>query len=255
MKSAFILTIFLLSLFCGNLYAEPVQIKLGYFTAAPHLYQPEGQNPQGALIDFFDQQIIQGSNYEATWYGPYSHARLAKLLESGELDGMALLRKTKEKAQYLYYPNAPFFEPNSILMFLKDHPITEIKSADDLAGQRIGLLRGIKGTPFLITNADKLTIDSISGKDSVKRNLIRLKEKRIDAIFCPEIPHIRYETSQMGISDQVKILPIPEPPIQLNFAFSKKSANGLHLLELYNDRTVDFKGTQEKYLKLLEKYF
>lgn len=255
MKSVFSFCLIFLVLLCKPLCAEPIELKMGYFTAAPHLFQSEDLKHQGALIDFFEQQILQDSNYKVRWYGPYTHARLAKMLESGELDGMALLVKTETRKQFLHYVHAPFYKPNSVMVFLKEHPLNIIKSADDLIGQRIGFLLGIKGTPFLANNVDKLTMDSISGKDWIKRNLLRLVGKRIEAAFCPEMAPIRYEIAKMDISDKIKILPVPEPPIELYFVFSKKSPHGRPLVQLYNERTQDITDSQDKYLELMDSYY
>jgi ABC-type amino acid transport substrate-binding protein len=238
-----------------HLHAEQIHLKMGYFAVAPHLFQTEDNQTRGALIDFFDQQILKNSQFTAHWYGPNTHARLMKMLESGEIDGMALLIKTEEREKFLYYSHAPFYLPQSVMIFLKESSIDTIQSADDLIGQRIGFLLGIKGTPFLSENKDKLTMNSISGKDWIKRNLMRLQGKRIDAVFIPELAPARYVIAKMNIGEQLKLLNVPEPPIQLYFVFSKKSPNALKILKHFNDKTKDVQATQKKYLKFLESYF
>lgn len=239
----------------NHLHAEQIHLKMGYFAVPPHLFQTNDNEKRGALIDFFDQQILKDSQFTAQWYGPNTHARLMQMLANGDIDGMALLIKTEEREKFLYYSHTPFYQPQSVMIFLKESTIDTIQSADDLTGQKIGFLLGIKGTPFLSENKDKLTMDSISGKDWIKRNLMRLQAKRIDAVFIPELAVAHDEIAKMNIGEQIKLLNVPEPPLQLYFVFSKKSRYALQILKHFNDRTTDVEATQKNYLKILESYF
>lgn len=251
----FFLLLLLLLFVPKHLNAEQIHLKMGYFAVAPHLFQTEGKQTRGALIDFFDQQILKDSQFTAQWHGPNTHARLMRMLESGEIDGMALLIKTEDRKKFLFYSDTPFYMPQPVMIFSKESSIDTIQSADDLIGQRIGFLLGIKGTPFLSENQDKLTMNNISGKGWVKRNLMRLQAKRIDAVFVPELAAAKYEITKMNIGEQLKILTVPEPPLEMYFVFSKKSPHALQILKHFNDKTKDAQATQEEYLKLLESFY
>lgn len=145
-----LLLLFIVLCFVPNhLHAEQIHLKMGYFAVPPHhLFQTNDNQKRGALIDFFDQQILKDSPFTAQWHGPNPHARQMKMLASGEIDGMALLKKTEDREQFLYYSHTPFYQPQSVMIFLKESTIDTIQSAGDLTGLRIGFLErtGVNAT-------------------------------------------------------------------------------------------------------------
>lgn len=68
---------------------------------------------------------------------------------------------------------------------------------------------------------------------------MRLQAKRIDAVFIPELAVAHYEIARMNMGKQIKLLNVPEPPLQMYFVFSKKSPKALQILKHFNDKTMD----------------
>jgi ABC-type amino acid transport substrate-binding protein len=233
----------------GETLAE--KITIGYFEIKPHMYQTEGFQPNGASIAYFEG-IASKMGYQVQWKGPLPFPRLIEYLKNGEVDGSLVFTKSKEREQYLYYSESPYYLVQSVFVVKKENKLDKITSADDVKGYKVGFLKGAYQTKFLTDHMDQLTMEYIHGTKWVKQNLYKLIRGRIDAAYDLNPWTMQFEAKLLKIDDQIKILTLPEPSRGIYAVFSKKSDRGKELAEAYNNI---FQNLNFDYVPLIKKEF
>ena len=81
---------------------------------------------------------------------------------------------------------------------------------------------------------DEIKYDLIAGKRLFERNVEKLLLGRIDAIYAPLSTALANIIDEMGVSDQIKLVPIEFlEPVRIYTVFSRKTVN-VDLIERYN---------------------
>lgn len=243
MKRVILITIVYLIVSC--LPASADTIKMGYFILKPHLYLSEdGTTPKGAAIEYFNA-IAAKMGYEVEWTGPLPFPRLIKYLQEGTVDGAQMMAKNEEREKFLYYPDTPFSQVQSVLVLRKEHRLDlgRITSINDIKGFVIGYLAGANLSPFMKYHSDQVKIEYIKSDTWFEQNLKKLMLNRLDAVYDQNVVTAKYEAKRLKVDDKVRILPLPEPPNHVYTVFSKQSPKGKKLLEQYNKifKSLDLK--------------
>lgn len=189
-------------------------------------YQYLGDTPHGThitalevLADVLDKKLafIQSPNF----------ARCVAMLKNGDVDVIAGLNKTEERAKFAFY--APFKAADALRVISKES-IT-INTYEDFKGKIIGVARGSLYFPRF----DK---DTTLDKISVQNNRIgfsMLLKNRIDLIMLsPVALEAHYEEIN---NTKLKVSPIELEEVRNNvtlFGFSK-----LHKLEMSSTELVN----------------
>jgi len=170
-------------------------------------------------------------------------------LRNGEKDAMIFLGKTEERTEYLRYPNPYLIIPET-LAFKNEYPINTIREVGDLHGLTVGFLVGGRIPDPLRDN--KIRYDLIAGKRLFERNVEKLLLGRIDAIYAPLSTALANIIGEMGVSDQIKLVPIKFlEQVKIYTVFSKKTVSE-DFVEIYNKalEAANREGLYKDYIEI-----
>jgi polar amino acid transport system substrate-binding protein len=226
------------------------QIKVIEFIHAPFAYQDAQTNePKGAEVEFITD-ILKDMGYKATFdFTPF--ARVLVTLKTGESDIGPFLTKTPEREEFILYPTKPVLMMVPNIIVLKDSPLTKLTKASDLKGMTIGFTKN-QTMPAFFNDGD-LKFDLIAADNLTEQNFKKLVGKRIDA--CIELNPIngRLTAKNLGITNQIRSLPIPGDGTPYFIAISKKSGSSSDIVKGLDARlkqkTFDFNAYLDKELK------
>jgi ABC-type amino acid transport substrate-binding protein len=239
----FVFFLFILAC-CTSLPAQA--IRMAWFTVPPHMFPPKDGTtiPTGPTIDLFNA-IAARMGYSVEWVGPIPLSRLDRDRETGELglDGGVLTIKVDDWTGYILYPKQPYFVAEPCFAVRSDNPLKKIDSIRDIEGYRIGFAMTLKGfyPSIILDNRDKLVIDEITGEDWTSRNIQKLLDGRLDAVYELNKYTLVYSATVAGVADKIKILLLPADPLAHYFVFNKTSPSGRELLEAYERAVAGMK--------------
>jgi len=242
----------LLSLLLPNGLAGAQEVlRVGYWTIPPHVTGVVNNKPAGAAIGYFDEYIAPRLGVSVVWDTDVTPpTRLIDQLRKGQKDAMIFLGKTKERTEYLRYPD-PYLDIPQTLAFLQSHPIRRISDVSDLYDLRVGFLVGGRLPDEL--RDDRIHYDLIAGERLFQRNIQKLLVGRIDAVYAPLTIALTNILTQMGVDDQVKLVPIEFlEPVLIYTVFSKKTVSE-DIVENYN-KALEAATRQQSYKSYVNNY-
>lgn len=222
-------------------------IKMGYFSLRPHMFEKNG-NATGASVTYFED-VAQKMGHTVTWQGPLPLGRLLDMLEKGDIDGTLLFTHNLERTHFLYYPEKPYFLCRNIFVVKKDNRLEKIDSVNDVAGYRVGYMKGMNISGFLRDNTDKLKLEYVAGINWAEQNIRKVLNDRIDAAY--DINHVtmRYEAALLGVEDQLTFIVLPVEPIKCYIVFSKKSTRDKKYTDQYNRINEQYTFSYDRFIK------
>jgi polar amino acid transport system substrate-binding protein len=228
----------------GARAGEP--FKVGYFDLSPHTSFEGEPNKQGAAVEYF-KLIAKEMGLSDVSFIQRPLARLLAMLEEEQIDMILLLGKNSTRESKFVYSSVPILKMNPSLALLKSNPLNEIKSSEDLVPLRIGVFHDGYYSPML--RDKRLTLLPLTGENVNSRNLQKMMLNRIDAVYSPDFYSLEYTKNREHLSDQVKIVRLPEDGVFLYSAFSKNSA--LKYLKEYEKALVKIERERpyEQFLK------
>jgi len=226
---------------------------MAWFSLPPHVFAPIGDGPPtGPTIALFEA-IASRMGKRVEWIGPIPLNRLGQEQQTGELgiDGTILHMRTPVTAKLLLFPSRPYFVAAPSLGLRADNPLSKIEGIKDIAGYRIGFVKTLSSNypPFLAENRDLIVIDELSGEDWTARNLRKLLEGRLDAVYERNQYNLPYAATIAGIGDRIKVVPLPMEPIGHYFVFHKTSPRAQALLEAYERAVRGFAFDYDEMVK------
>lgn len=242
----FRLTVFIALILAGGIAASGQPIRMAWFTVPPHMFPPQDGSlaPTGPTIELFNA-IAARMGYSVEWVGPIPLSRLDRDRETGELglDGGVLTIKVDDWTQYILYPKQPYFVAEPCFAVRNDNPLKKIDSIRDIEGYRIGFAMTLKGIypSIILDNRDKLVIDEITGEDWTSRNIQKLLDGRLDAVYELNRYTVLYSARMAGVADKIKILLLPADPLAHYFVFNKTSPRAQELLQAYERAVAGMK--------------
>ena len=247
----FAIPILLSLLLVGGIVRAQEILRVGYWNIPPHVTGVVSNKPTGAAIGYFDEYIAPRLGITIAWDTDITPpTRLMDQLRKGQKDAMIFLGKTKERTNYLHYPD-PYLEIPQTLAFLKDYPIKRIASVSDLYGLRVGFLVGGRLPDEL--HDDRIHYDLIAGERLFQRNIEKLLLGRIDAVYAPLTIALTNIVKQMELDDQVKLVPIEFlEPVLIYTVFSKKTVSEI-VVERYN-KALESANKEQPYKDYVRNY-
>ena len=227
----------LLVLSSGLAVREPVQaqqaLRIGYWQIPPHVIDVQNGKPRGAAISYFREYIEPRLGMAVVWDRDVTPpTRLMEQLREGQKDAMIFLGKTKERTEYLHYPQ-PYLDIPQTLAFSRNHSIERVNDISQLYGLRVGFLVGGRLPDAL--RDDRIRYDLLAGERLFQRNVEKLLLGRIDAVYAPLTIALTSIIEQMKVGDRVKVVPIEFlEPVLIYTVFSKKTI-GEPVVERYNE--------------------
>ncbi|WDP87788.1 MAG: transporter substrate-binding domain-containing protein [Desulfobacter sp.] len=139
-------------------------------------------------------------------YAPFKRRLI--MMKNGDIDMSCGLLKNNERAEYIHYILPPYKNRSDTIFFVKKGQAGRIKTYEDLAGLKIGVIRGAR---FF----EQFDTDQTSNKDYCEQtttNFRKLIFNRVDTVISNEAAGIDI-IHRLGISNQVEMS---------NFRFSKE---------------------------------
>lgn len=205
----------LFSIFSSLCWAEPA-LKVGYFELPPH----GNSDGTGAAIDYF--QLVAN---ELHWKASFVVIPLARMMLTDEVDVILYVGKTSEREKKFVYTDKPIMNMQGAIALATKNPLHKIQNANDLKKMTIGAWQGGYRSELMQTSG--LKIENYPGEAVSQRALRMIATSRLDAFYNPEETSLIYSIQKNHLSDQLKVLQLPEKPTGLYVAFSKKAPSQL----------------------------
>ena len=197
-------------------------LTVGYVDAPPLMMETEEENhPTGIAVEYL-LLILQDVGITDIRFKKLPVSRLLEYLEEGKIDAAAMLMDNPKRRMIFALPERPYFSEQQYLAVLTDHPLRNITRTEDLLSLQIGVFQGGFLAPTL--QDSRLRLEPLSGGEVVLRNLKKLLAGRLDAVYCPGQTELEYWIKTLQISSQVRLVLLPDEPIEVYPMFSKQSA-------------------------------
>lgn len=218
--------------------AHSDSIKIGYFDHKPHQYlDTQTGEVRGAAVRYFERVAFE-MGYEVEWVGPLPNKRMFFFVKQGKmLDGIAHLYPQKELEELLYYAKKPHYLAKPIVVVRSASGLRAIRSAEDLDGSTVLWIKDTMPSPYIANHKSLLRMKYINPAEKLlwQRSLQMLLHGRVDAVHELNEFTIPYAAKTMNVDKEIKVIPLPEPPVAFYSTFSRKSPLGKVLLEKYNE--------------------
>ncbi len=217
---------------CGPFWAaasetngnEKIQVRVGVYQNPPLVWSSEAQEPQGFFIDILNQ--VATKNGWQLHFVPGAWTEKLQELESGRIDILPAIAKTKQRAEKFHFTDESVFFNWGQIFVPKGSPI---RSLLDLNGQRIAALKddiylqGNEGLSRLCRNfqiqCELLEMDSYSAV------LQAVARDQVDAGLVNRLHGALHARSLNLVAS-----PIVMMPVDVRFAVSRNSRH-LHTLK------------------------
>lgn len=219
---------------------------MGYFGLAPYGFE----NKTGAALDYFN--LIAD---ELNWKVTYKLVPLARMMATDEVDIILYLAKNKEREEKFLFAEKPLLMMQGALIATKSLKLSQIKDVNDIKPLTIGAWNSGYRSEIMKTPGLKLVTES--GATIEDRVLQMVASGHHDAFYSPEIIALQFAMDKSSFADKLKILPLPEPPVPLFVAFSKRMT--AETIKEFNDgfakieKKIVYKDFLETYRKNLKK--
>ncbi len=115
------------------------------------------------------------------------------MLKEGQIDMAPLISKTKEREEFLLYPNDYLFESKPTLIVAKNFPYKEIKTIQEVRGMNLAYIQGAI-IPKFLQQPNALISYTFLGTDNwVENGIALLNKKWVDGILSLNQYTISYE--------------------------------------------------------------
>jgi ABC-type amino acid transport substrate-binding protein len=241
---------FFVLLFVASLYAmsSAENLQVGFFTIEPHTIVEAPDTYKGAAIEYFSR-VADLMGISSVSFQELPLARLVQSLDDEKIDVILFLAKAPERERMFRYPEAPYSYSQSGLAVAFSSPVQAISSVEDILPLRIGILGDGYLSPFM--HHGNLQLEPIYGNSPILRNLMKLMNSRIDAVYVPDLNVIRFEAWKHGYDAEVRFVSLPEPLTPNYSVFSPKSAE--KYLVRYEQALKELQETLA-YEEVLEEY-
>jgi len=240
----FMLVLALIGLAVGVAFA--LDIKIGYFDNPPHIFMGKTK-VEGVLVDYWEKYAAPSMGITVEWVGPLPPARLFSMLQSGEINSIALLSKNPEREKLYDYPEKPFQDVSAGVAVLHE-TAASITSIDSLRGLRISFYKDGFISPKL--KAVDIKWDFLTATDWKVQGLEKLAAKRVDGVYDPDSTTLIYAVkSNKKFAGLMETVPLKGTE-SANYSLFSKKDNGA-FLKLYNQFR---RATRIKYPDMLADY-
>ncbi len=226
-------------------------LKMSYFGIPPHVVKLDNEAPKGAAVAYFNEYIAPSIGLAVDWdIQATPPTRIFDQLKSGEKDALIFLGKTKERTEFLHYPDPYLTVPETLAFKIGNSP-NEITKVDDLFGLTIGFVVGGRIPDAL--QDDRIYFKLLAGNRLFERNVEKLLADRVDAVYAPLSTALTSIIEKMDVSDQVTLVPLEFlEPVNLYTVFSKKSVSE-STIKKYN-QALEKAIRKINYLDYIDKY-
>lgn len=224
-------------------------ITIGYFDDPPHIFTSEGR-AQGALVDYWEKEIAGRMGVTVQWLGPFPPGRLFSMLGLGQLNAIALLSKTNQRAALFDYPVLPFQKINAGIAVRLNSPLVGSSLPNSMKNRTVTFFVGGFIPPSVERVAD-ISWDLLSSNEWKVLGLRKVLNGRAEAVFDPDWTTLLTTASLPEFQGKFQVLKIPDTAATNYTVFSRKDSS--KFLNLYNRAiTTMSKNSSEGYVTFLE---
>ncbi|NDV23729.1 ABC transporter substrate-binding protein [Desulfovibrio sp. JC022] len=201
----------------------------------PYYYKEDGTT-KGIQVELAKIVFSKMNTQFKIEFVPWKRALL--MAESGKVDGIFGLRKTKERQSWLIYPEEPLMNITSTIFKRVDDPFIYDKISS-LEGKNIGIIKGYTyGKIF-----DNSTLFKTEEVKNIRQNFLKLMAGRVDLVAGYRIVgnHI---LRNMKLESKVVPSPVAIHVTPLYIGFTHKPGNEKIVRE-FSNMLKEFKNTDE----------
>jgi len=242
--------IIILFAFASNSIARDA-IRIAYFNVPPHMIfdSTNKKLERSAVYDLIENYIAPKMGVKFEWQqSPSNIPRQLSSLTSETIDASALLVYSPERAKEYIFTREPYIHSNSAIAVLKTNPLQSVMKVEDILGLTIGYAAKTFISPFM--RDKRIKLDLISSPTFNRHNFKKLLAGRIDGVYAPDKAGLLMVIKEMSIEDKVRVITLPEKPVNFHIVFSKKNKE---MAERFNKAFDELNG-RKLYLELLSKY-
>lgn len=232
----------------GNLHAD--DIVLGADIWPPFNCEPGSKNP-GYMVEIA-RKIFEQKGHKII-YKEIPWSRAINICRKGKING--IIGAAKGEAEGFVFPKEPLGKLENFAFVLKDSN-WKYDGIDSLKKVKLGLIidydYGEKMNKYLEDNKDSKLIEKVGGTDPLRKNILKLKAKRIDAVIEAK-PVFEYTVNKMGVSDLFKSAGSDGEPDPIYIAFSPNNPKSKEYAKILSDGIVEMRKSGEL-AKILAKY-
>ncbi|MDG0815968.1 substrate-binding periplasmic protein [Bdellovibrio svalbardensis] len=200
-------------------FAQQKELRVATYDIPPHVFvSKQGDLPAGAAVDFFNLYMNPQRKYKVKWLvTPF--ARFLIDLENKKIDVGLLLAKNPDREKLIRYSSHSLYTTYSGVIVSKGFKLKELKTLTDLKGMTLGHSQASITPPLLVKAGVKF--DYLSGEQVIRRNIERVRLKRIDGVFAPTYTNAEYLLQNDKSVQDMHLLKIPESRLDLYIVFRK----------------------------------
>ncbi len=210
-------------------------------TFAPFEFEDEEGNFVGIDMDLLNK-IAEDQGFEIDLQVLGFNAAV-QAVESGQADGviagMSITDERKEKFDF----SEPYFDSGVVMGVAKD---SDIKSYDDLSGNKVAIKTGTEGAAFAESIKDEYGFETVVFDDS---NAMYQEVATGNSVACFE----DYPVLGYGISQGLELQIVTEKEQGSSYGFAVKKGENAELLKMFNDGLKNLQESGE-YDEILDTY-
>ena len=225
---------------------------IGFNDVPPFSMKDDNGNPTGAANDFLLAVLNEMGINNVSFRYIQSLERIYEMLDRGEISAYTLATKTYDPRPELIYkvPAEPSIRPAAGFLMHLDSPLFEISSPGDISDIKISTKNGMPLSASITESG--AAVEFIGGEEPLQDCLKMTVKKRFDAVYSIICTELEYMAGQLGLSDQVKTVLLPDPRLEIYTAFSAGTSG--EIIDGYNSAfgKINESSSFDEYLK---KYF
>lgn len=207
-----------------NLSSDIQVFTIAYNEVPPFSMSGSTGKPEGAANDFLVDILKDAGIPEVRFKHVQSLERIYEMLDRNMIDAYTLATETYPLRPELRYivPGKPSITPTAGLVVGKNSPLRKISDPGDISNLVIGTKTGMPLTATLQKSGAKVEI--IGGENPLMDCLQLVAKGRLDAVYSVIYTELEYMAGILGLSSELKTVPLPDPRLEIFTAFSPQAA-------------------------------
>lgn len=217
--------------------AQPARLHVGLSEWPPYEYSVHDA-ALGLDVDLA-RAALRAMGQE-TAFAFYPWKRVLSMAQRQEVDAIMSVRPTPERAQYLHFPNEHLSVSDNVLFVRKGDAAPDVPALQALAGHTVGVTAGYSyGEAFdAMLRAGVFQTDESLTEEQGLRKLLAARY----AVFVCDRHAGWYLAQNLGVADQLSVLPLRVSSVK-NFLAFTKNAQGRQRAAQFDKAVAGLKKT------------
>lgn len=248
MKKIIFFILFLIII--SQLHAQET-ITIAYFNVPPHvIFDTESKKiVGGALYKLLENHIAPLMRVKFQWdRTPSNIPRQMISLKKEQVDAIALLIFTPDRAKTYVYTKTPYIASMTAIAVLNTSKLRTITKVEDILHLKIGYATKTYLSPFM--RDKRIKFDLISTPNFTHQNFQKLLKGRLTGVYAPDKANLLMTIKEMNLGKKVRLITLPERKGNTYVVFSKRN---VAMAERFSKAFDEIDG-RKKYIELLNEY-